>query len=73
VAGFLLRILPFATVAFAALVPLAAGLYLLTTTAWAAAERAVFHRLAPAPAPAPAALEPQRSPKRSAGRPGPGV
>ena len=71
--GFLLRILPFATVAFAALVPLAAGLYLLTTTAWAAAERAVFHRLAPAPAAAPAALEPQRSPKRSAGRPGPGV
>jgi YidC/Oxa1 family membrane protein insertase len=70
--GFLLRILPFATVAFAALVPLAAGLYLLTTTAWAAAERAVFHRLAPAP-PAPAAAKPQRSPKRPAGRPGPGV
>src|SRR5215467_14755811 len=70
--GFLMRMLPFATVAFAALVPLAAGLYLLTTTAWAAAERAVFHRLAPAP-PAPAASKPQRSPKRSAGRPGPGV
>src|SRR5262249_11025860 len=51
-AGFLMRVLPFATVAFAALVPLAAGLYLLTTTAWAAAERAVFNRLAPA-APAP--------------------
>ncbi|HSS88497.1 MAG TPA: membrane protein insertase YidC [Streptosporangiaceae bacterium] len=70
--GFLMRVLPFATVAFAALVPLAAGLYLLTTTAWAAAERAVFHRLAPAP-PAAAASKPQRSPKRSAGRPGPGV
>jgi YidC/Oxa1 family membrane protein insertase len=70
--GFLLRILPFATVAFAALVPLAAGLYLLTTTAWAAAERAVFHRLAPAP-PAPAATKPQRSPKRSGGRRGAGV
>ena len=70
--GFLLRILPFATVAFAALVPLAAGLYLLTTTAWAAAERAVFHRLAPAP-PAPSAPKPQRSPKRSGGRPGPAV
>ena len=67
-----MRILPFATVAFAALVPLAAGLYLLTTTAWAAVERAVFHRLAPAP-PAPAASKPQRSPKRSAGRPSPGV
>jgi len=70
--GFLLRILPFATVAFAALVPLAAGLYLLTTTAWAAAERAVFNRLAPAPA-APAASKPQRSPKRSAKSPDPGV
>jgi YidC/Oxa1 family membrane protein insertase len=70
--GFLLRILPFATVAFAALVPLAAGLYLLTTTAWTAAERAMFNRLAPMP-PAPTAPESQRSPKRSAGRPGPGV
>jgi YidC/Oxa1 family membrane protein insertase len=70
--GLLMRVLPFATVAFAALVPLAAGLYLLTTTAWAAAERVVFHRLAPAP-PAPAASKPQRSPKRSAGRPSPGV
>src|SRR5262245_53326042 len=70
--GFLMRILPFATVAFAALVPLAAGLYLLTTTAWAAAERAVFNRLAPAP-PAPTASKPQRTPKRSAGRPSPGV
>ena len=70
--GFLMRILPFATVAFAALVPLAAGLYLLTTTAWAAAERAVFSRLAPAP-PAPTAPEPPRSAKRPAGRPGPGV
>jgi YidC/Oxa1 family membrane protein insertase len=70
--GFLLRILPFATVAFAALVPLAAGLYLLTTTAWAAAERALFNRLAPAP-PAPTAPKPQRSPKRPAGHPSPGV
>jgi YidC/Oxa1 family membrane protein insertase len=70
--GFLLRILPFATVAFAALVPLAAGLYLLTTTAWATAERALFNRLAPAP-PAPTAPKPQRSPKRFAGHPSPGV
>jgi YidC/Oxa1 family membrane protein insertase len=70
--GFLLQILPFATVAFAALVPLAAGLYLLTTTAWAAAERALFNRLAPAP-PAPTAPKPQRSPKRSSGHPSPGV
>jgi YidC/Oxa1 family membrane protein insertase len=71
-AGFLMRILPFATVAFAALVPLAAGLYLLTTTAWAAAERVAFNRLAPAPH-ASTAPEPPRSAKRSAGRPGPGV
>jgi YidC/Oxa1 family membrane protein insertase len=70
--GFLMRILPYATVAFAALVPLAAGLYLLTTTAWAAAERAVFNRLAPAP-PVPTGSKPPRSPKRSAGRPSPGV
>jgi YidC/Oxa1 family membrane protein insertase len=45
VTGALLRVLPFATVVVAAIVPLAAGLYLLTTTAWAAAERAVFNRL----------------------------
>jgi YidC/Oxa1 family membrane protein insertase len=45
VMGALLRVLPFATVVVAAIVPLAAGLYLLTTTAWTAAERAVFHRL----------------------------
>jgi YidC/Oxa1 family membrane protein insertase len=50
VMGALLRVLPFTTVAVAAIVPLAAGLYLLTTTAWAAAERAVFHRLGREPA-----------------------
>jgi YidC/Oxa1 family membrane protein insertase len=42
--GMLLRVIPYATVAIAAVVPLAAGLYLLTTTAWAAAERAVITR-----------------------------
>ena len=78
VTGLLLRALPFATVAIAAVVPLAAGLYLATTTAWAAAERAVFHRLSP-PAPAPAVSKPPavskspRSPKRASGGPGPGV
>ncbi|MEU6232070.1 YidC/Oxa1 family membrane protein insertase [Kitasatospora sp. NPDC047058] len=36
--------LSFGTVLFAALVPLAAGVYLLTTTAWSAAERAWLHR-----------------------------
>ena len=42
--GMLLRVIPYTTVAIAAVVPLAAGLYLLTTTAWAAAERAVITR-----------------------------
>ncbi|WP_063771898.1 YidC/Oxa1 family membrane protein insertase [Kitasatospora mediocidica] len=36
--------LTFGTVLFAALVPLAAALYLLTTTAWTAAERGLLHR-----------------------------
>jgi len=39
------RFLPFATILVAAFVPLAAGLYLLASTAWTAAERAVFRRL----------------------------
>jgi YidC/Oxa1 family membrane protein insertase len=39
---------PAITVAMAALVPLAAGLYLVTTTAWTLAERAVlWRRIAP--------------------------
>ncbi|GAA2414643.1 membrane protein insertase YidC [Actinomadura vinacea] len=42
--GNVARLLPFGTVAFAAFVPLAAGVYLLTSTAWAAAERAILHR-----------------------------
>ncbi|MDH6135197.1 YidC/Oxa1 family membrane protein insertase [Kitasatospora sp. MAA4] len=47
--------LAFGTVLFAALVPLAAGLYLLTTTAWTAAERGLLHREpAPAVPPTPA-------------------
>jgi YidC/Oxa1 family membrane protein insertase len=33
-----------ATVAIAAVMPLAAGLYLLTTTTWAAAERTIIAR-----------------------------
>lgn len=72
-AGLLLRALPFATVIIAAVVPLAAGLYLLTTTAWAAAERAVFRRLSPVPAVTPGAANPQQSPERSGGGPGPTV
>jgi YidC/Oxa1 family membrane protein insertase len=40
----LARALPFATVAIAAFVPLAAGLYLATSAAWTLAERAVLGR-----------------------------
>ncbi|HTX85427.1 MAG TPA: membrane protein insertase YidC [Streptosporangiaceae bacterium] len=40
--GVLSRIVPYTTVVIAAFVPLAAGIYLLTTTGWTAAERAVF-------------------------------
>jgi YidC/Oxa1 family membrane protein insertase len=43
-AGFVTRVLPYTTVVVAAFMPLAAGLYLLTTTAWTAGERAIFGR-----------------------------
>ena len=43
-AGLLLRAVPYASIAVAAVMPLAAGLYLLTTTAWSAAERALLAR-----------------------------
>lgn len=43
-AGSLLRVLPFGTVVVAAVVPLAAGLYLLSTAAWTATERTVLGR-----------------------------
>jgi YidC/Oxa1 family membrane protein insertase len=42
VVGLLQRVVPYVTLAIAAVMPLAAGLYLLTTTAWGAAERAVL-------------------------------
>jgi YidC/Oxa1 family membrane protein insertase len=42
--GRLLRLLPFGTLLTAAVVPLAAGLYLLTTTTWTVVERAILHR-----------------------------
>jgi YidC/Oxa1 family membrane protein insertase len=44
--GLLARALPYTTVAVAAVVPLAAGLYLLTSSAWAAAERRLLLRKA---------------------------
>jgi YidC/Oxa1 family membrane protein insertase len=40
--GALARFMPYVTVAIASVMPLAAGLYLLTTTAWAAVERTVL-------------------------------
>ena len=40
------RVLPYSTVVVAMFVPLAAGLYLLTTTAWTVAERAILGRRA---------------------------
>ena len=42
--GWLTRVLPYTTVVIAAVVPLAAGIYLLTTTAWTTAERALLRR-----------------------------
>jgi YidC/Oxa1 family membrane protein insertase len=42
--GRLLRLLPFGILLTAAVVPLAAGLYLLTTTTWTVVERAILHR-----------------------------
>jgi YidC/Oxa1 family membrane protein insertase len=44
--GVLTRALPYTTVVVAAVVPLAAGIYLLTSSAWAAAERRVLRRKA---------------------------
>ena len=42
--GWLTRVLPYLTIVIAAFVPLAAGLYLLTTIAWTAAERTMLMR-----------------------------
>jgi YidC/Oxa1 family membrane protein insertase len=42
--GRLIRLLPFGTILTAAVIPLAAGLYLLTTTTWTVVERAILHR-----------------------------
>jgi YidC/Oxa1 family membrane protein insertase len=42
--GWLVRVLPYLTVAFAAFVPLAAGVYLVTSVAWSLGERTFFWR-----------------------------
>lgn len=44
--GLLARVLPYLTVVFAAFVPLAAGIYLLTSLAWSLAERGAYWRRA---------------------------
>jgi YidC/Oxa1 family membrane protein insertase len=44
-AGALARLAPYVTVVVAAFVPLAAGLYLVTTAAWTLAERMVLSRV----------------------------
>lgn len=51
--GALAKVTPFVTVVLAAVVPLAAGLYLLTSTSWTLVERVVFRRrFLPGPDPA---------------------
>jgi YidC/Oxa1 family membrane protein insertase len=49
--GRLLEALPFATAVVAVFVPLAAGLYLLVTSAWTLVQRIVLRRRFPLPAP----------------------
>ncbi|HTT50054.1 MAG TPA: membrane protein insertase YidC [Streptosporangiaceae bacterium] len=44
VVGWLSRVMPFGSLVMAAIVPLAAGLYLLTTASWTLAERAAIKR-----------------------------
>jgi YidC/Oxa1 family membrane protein insertase len=46
--GALVKVLPYLTVVIAAFVPLAAGVYLLTSLAWSLAERRIFWRSAAA-------------------------
>jgi YidC/Oxa1 family membrane protein insertase len=55
------RVLPYVTVAVAAFAPLAAGLYLLTTTAWTLAERAFLQHPRSLPRPPRSFLGPPRS------------
>ncbi len=43
--GALIRVLPYLTVVIAAFAPLAAGIYLLVSTAWSLAERRLFWRI----------------------------
>jgi YidC/Oxa1 family membrane protein insertase len=56
--GALIRVLPYLTVGIAAFVPLAAGVYLLTSTGWALAERGFFWRTGRISGAAPAPPKP---------------
>ena len=56
--GALIRVLPYLTVVIAAFVPLAAGIYLLTSTGWALAERSFFWRTGRISGAAPTAPKP---------------
>ena len=56
--GALTRLLPFLTVVIAAFAPLAAGIYLLVSTAWSLAERRLFRRITGATPAAVLAAEP---------------
>jgi YidC/Oxa1 family membrane protein insertase len=66
--SLLTRLLPYATVVFAAFVPLAAGIYLLTTVAWTLAERGFFLRGGTSGQPRPAVSRPARPRLRGRGR-----
>jgi YidC/Oxa1 family membrane protein insertase len=66
--GLLLRLIPYVTVVIAAVVPLAAGLYLLATTTWAAAERAVITRRISGVTPSPPTASPGRGKVRPQSR-----
>jgi len=66
---WLTGLMPFLTAVFAAFLPLAAGLYLLTTTAWTLLERALLRRFVTPPA----VCAPPASPPRSVSPPGPSL
>jgi YidC/Oxa1 family membrane protein insertase len=56
--GALIRALPYLSVVIAAFIPLAAGIYLLTSTGWALAERSFFRRTGRIPGTDPAPQKP---------------
>jgi YidC/Oxa1 family membrane protein insertase len=68
VARMLAMLAPAITVAMAALVPLAAGLYLVTTTGWTLAEQAVLRRRLAPPAPVSPPERPGNRPRRTGQR-----